>query len=77
MKKFNLEKALAGKPVVTRNGKKITELHLFKSAELIQPLYGIIEGDEDVLAWTRNGIYNPTKDTFWDLFMAVEITTEV
>jgi hypothetical protein len=69
MKEFNLESALAGKPVVTRNGKKVTELYLFKSAKLIQPLYGIIEGDEDVLAWTTNGIYHPTKETGFDLFM--------
>ena len=29
MKKFNLEKALAGKPVVTRDGKKVLELKIF------------------------------------------------
>jgi len=69
MKKFNLERALAGEPVVTRTGKKVTELHLFKNEDLIQPLYGIIEGDEDVLNWTTYGIYNPTKESSWDLFM--------
>jgi hypothetical protein len=72
MKKFNLESALAGEPVTTRHGKKVTQLHLFKSAKLIQPLYGTIEGDEDILSWTTNGIYNPTKETSWDLVMATE-----
>ncbi len=72
MKKFNLERALAGEPVTTRHGKRITQLHLFKSAKLIQPLYGTIEGDEDVLSWTTNGIYNLTKETSWDLVMATE-----
>jgi hypothetical protein len=72
MKKFNLERALAGEPVVTRNGKKVTELHLFKNEILIQPLYGTIEGVNDVLYWTTKGIYNPTKESSWDLFMAGE-----
>jgi len=72
MKEFNLERALAGEPVVTRTGKKVTELHLFKNEALIQPLYGIIEGDDDVLQWTTFGIYSPTKETSWDLFMAGE-----
>jgi len=72
MKKFNLERALAGEPVITRNGKKVTELHLFKNEALIQPLYGTIEGDEDVLQWTTFGIFNPGKETSWDLFMAGE-----
>jgi hypothetical protein len=70
MKEFNLERALAGEPVITRNGKKVTELHLFKNEALIQPLYGTIEGDEDVLQWTTFGIFNPVKETSWDLFMA-------
>jgi hypothetical protein len=70
MKEFNLERALAGEPVVTRNGKKVTELHLFKNEALIQPLYGTIEGDEDVLQWTTYGIYNIKEETSWDLFMA-------
>jgi hypothetical protein len=72
MKKFNLERALAGEPVVTRNGKKVTELHLFKNETLIQPLYGTVEGDDDVFSWTTFGIYNPGKETSWDLFMAGE-----
>jgi len=72
MKAFNLERALAGEPVITRNGKKVTQLHLFKSATLIQPLHGIIEGDEDVLSWTTHGIYNIFRETSWDLFMAKE-----
>jgi hypothetical protein len=72
MKPFNLERALAGEPVITRNGKKVTELYLFKNAKIIQPLYGTIEDDEDVFSWTTNGIYNPTKNTSFDLFMAPE-----
>jgi hypothetical protein len=31
MKPFDLEKALAGQPVVTRDGRKVLELHLYKN----------------------------------------------
>jgi hypothetical protein len=71
LKPFNLQDALAGKPVVTRQGKKVTQLHLFNTnAE--EPLFAIIEDDEDVFCWSTNGKYNPTKQTSFDLFMAPE-----
>jgi hypothetical protein len=72
MKEFNLERALAGEPVITRNGKKVTQLHLFKNDELIQPLYGMVEGDDDVFNWSTYGKYNFSKQTSFDLFMAPE-----
>ena len=31
MKSFNLERALAGEPVIARNGLKVIEFHVFKS----------------------------------------------
>ena len=71
MIEFNLERALAGEPVITRNGKKVTQLHLFNT-NTEQPLLGIIEGDEDIFNWGTNGKYNSPKETSFDLFMAVE-----
>lgn len=44
MKPFNLEKALAGDEVVTVNGKKVSEIHLFKHMGR-QSLCVIIDGD--------------------------------
>jgi hypothetical protein len=72
LKPFNLQDALAGKPVVTRQGKKVTQLHLFNT-NTEQPLLGIIEGDKDIYTWNKDGIYFSHKDTSaFDLFMAPE-----
>ena len=38
MKPFDLEKALNGAPVITRDGREVTQLHLFDVAEKISPL---------------------------------------
>jgi len=73
MKPFNLERALAGEPVITRNGKKVTELLLFKSGKLIQPLFGIIEGEEGYFCFNKDGMYNiSSTEASYDLFMALE-----
>jgi len=73
LKPFNLQDALAGKQVVTREGKKVTELHLFKGGKLLQPLFGIIENEEGYFCFNKDGMYNySSKETSYDLFMADE-----
>jgi len=45
MKKFNLEKALLGKPVRTKCGKKVTQLTIFKTTDkncIVGDVCGII-----------------------------------
>jgi hypothetical protein len=42
MKPFNLEEALAGKPVVTRDGREVTQLHRF-SGGYKYTLVGIVD----------------------------------
>ena len=42
MKAFDLEKALAGEPVVTRDGKPVTYIHYFKTAYGAS-IFGIID----------------------------------
>lgn len=45
MKDFNLERALAGEPVMTKSGKKVSEIYYFKSVnENLLPVVCIIEG---------------------------------
>ncbi|MFC1135626.1 pyruvate kinase [Pasteurella multocida] len=65
MKKFDLEKALAGEPVMLRNGSKafivkhIPEDHIKKEeCELIGYL---VEGSKfhNCVTWTKDGKYNP------------------
>lgn len=66
MKEFNLERALAGEPVVTRDGREVFQLHLFKDT-YYAPLYGVIGGH--VYAFTQDGRYGGKHDTVHDLFM--------
>lgn len=74
MKPFNLEHALAGDPVITRDGKKVIECVYLKKRErfnllaLIQE--GLEEGEDDQLkAFTDDGKFCSDKTEF-DLFMA-------
>ena len=69
MKPFNLNEALAGHPVVTRDGRKVTQLHLF---DVTSPycLCGVI--DRELRSFTKEGYHSilKTKDTSdYDLFM--------
>jgi len=68
MKQFNLEKALAGEPVVTRNGKKVTQLTLFEVDDKY-PLSGVV--DRSVICFTIEGEIAIEENDF-DLFMATE-----
>lgn len=67
MKPFNLNEALAGHPVVTRDGRKVTQLHLF---DVSNPycLWAVVGGG--ILSFTREGAYTTfTRESVYDLFM--------
>ena|ERR1700686_121316 len=76
MKPFNLQDALAGKPVVTRDGKAVKQLAFFPEAEK----YSVIAysaGDE-VDTYTKDGRflnYGAVNDSSRDLFMAGTMKT--
>ena len=72
MKPFDLQKALAGEPVVTRDGKGVTIFNI-KSAHPTHPVIderiGIVE--HFALRWTKEGKYSTgSNDCGLDLFMA-------
>ena len=69
MKKFNLEEAKAGKPVVTRDGRRVIEVQVFNT-RMDKPVVGII--DTRFVAFTKDGKLNPIAETESDLFMAPE-----
>jgi hypothetical protein len=69
MKPFNLLEAKAGKPLVTRDGKKVLELRVFNT-DVERPLIAVIE--KKIFAFDLNGKFNPSQDTGSDLFMALE-----
>lgn len=73
-KPFNLEEALAGKPVVTRSGSRLQQLAKFDAATTFL-LAGTVEGeiDEEPLTWRLNGQFmHSDAESGLDLFMEVE-----
>jgi len=73
MKPFNLEEALAGKPVVTKSGIPVTQISEFKVDEdSFYSVAGVIYGALSL--WDKSGKYNITKDELhsFDLLMAPE-----
>lgn len=76
MEPFNLEKALAGDPVVTRTGENVTQIHLFdakdmQGAHACYPVYGILKGR--VTSFTEKGTYNIKEGNDFDLFMKPKV----
>ncbi len=72
MKPFNLEEALKGKSVITRDGRPVNQLTLFKiGSHYLYPLVGVIEGMQDIHRWTADGTYcvKPEGERQVDLFM--------
>ena len=70
MKAFNLEQALAGKKIVTRDGREITQLVTFKTASG-EVIFGLDVKNDHVEKWLINGrYYDARNDSGGDLFMA-------
>ena len=70
---FNLESALLGQEVVTRDGRKILEIQEVSASDLA--VYPVIKARPDGnikgawVSYTLAGIYNPIKESELDLFM--------
>ena len=72
MKPFNIEKALAGDPVITRDGTKVLSIAYCKGA--LNPVIALILGNEYVTTHDPDGEYlNRGKEHKFDLFMAPKI----
>jgi hypothetical protein len=67
MKPFDLEKALSGEPVITREGKEVKQLKYFNTKEA-NCLYGVM--DYEVYYWKINGTVTNKGSHTHDLFMA-------
>lgn len=68
MKPFNLERALAGDPVVTRDGEPVTQLTQFIGLDSEEALFGV--QDKKVRRWFLDGKYIADDYSRLDLFMA-------
>ena len=71
MKPFNLKEALEGKPVVTRDGREVTQLQKFDCGTI--NLAGVI--DDYVHTWFEDGVYLRKCENRDDLFMREEEVT--
>lgn len=73
MKPFNLEEAIQGKPLVTRDGRKVLDFHYFKNADVAYPVIAVIEGRGSLVEYKANGVFTMHKpDSPNDLFMYEE-----
>lgn len=77
MKEFNLEEAIAGKPIVTRDGKKVLDFHYFEDVNLKihHPITVLIEGSIRLDSYTRKGTYYTSGISLNDLLMYEEPKT--
>jgi hypothetical protein len=71
---FNLEKAKARHPLVTRDGKMVTEFHRFETRQNIWKCSAIIDGD--LFCFNDSGRRNQgLRESPYDLFLApTEVT---
>ena len=70
MKEFNLQKALEGKPVITRNGELVTEIVQFANIKSPYCIAGVCNGT--IYTWSIDGEIDVNSDLKQkkDLFMA-------
>jgi hypothetical protein len=71
LEKFDLEKALNGAKVVTRDGREVKELTKFEGLKNY-PLVGVL--DTNLHTWTTQGMFNSNHEVecIRDLFLVVE-----
>ena len=69
MKPFNLERALAGDPVVTKAGEPVEQLHKFDTIDM-KCIFGVVEGE--VYSWRIGGEFYEEGESDKDLFMATK-----
>ena len=75
MKAFDLEKALAGSKVVTRNGLKVTQITKFDGTDhLCHCLSGV--AGKTLRRWYLNGGERSHEAGIFDLFMAPKVVTK-
>lgn len=75
-KPFDLQKALAGEPVITRSGKKIVDIYHFKYSGSTFSVLATIEGSNSEACYTVDGKYHLLDAEHKnDLFMAPEKKT--
>ena len=70
MKPFNLAAALAGAPVVTRDGQKVLQIAHFPKAIIHYRLVVLFDSSCNLYLMQESGIFFNGRDSSMDLFMA-------
>lgn len=73
MKPFDLEKALAGDPVVTRDGKKVTEIIHLKTVPPSRSIIFVFDGRAHETGEDGRFYFGMNTESVNDLFMAPKI----
>jgi len=74
VKPFDLQRAIAGEKLVTREGKEVTEFHHFKTVSGSYPCTAVVNGERS--AYTLAGHFNRSQHPHCDdLFMAAKKRT--
>jgi hypothetical protein len=70
MTPFNFAKAIAGHPLITRDGRKVEEFHFFEkvNVDLDICIYVVIGGE--IRAYRKNGKWLEFEDSALDLFLS-------
>lgn len=74
MRAFNLKEALAGKPVITRDGYKVLDIYLTK-IKCTRPISVLIDAKDSIIEWMsyrEDGKNSKNENDPWDLCMADE-----
>lgn len=75
MKPFDLQKALAGEPVITRKGRKVVRIAHFPEAHEMHRVVALVEGDLIPITHDEGGRNLSYNSTLHDLFMAPKKVT--
>jgi hypothetical protein len=75
MKEFNLDKAVAGEPLVTRDGRKVAEFHHFITDGSKFPCVAMVSGAATWVTLQGRDV-GPGRDSANDLFMAPKMVTK-
>lgn len=76
MRPFNLEEAIQGKPLVTRDGRKILDFHYFKDVKELYPIIAVVDGESSIRSYTEIGrCFRSETESKTDLLMYEEPKT--
>lgn len=74
LEKFNLDQAMSGARVVTRDGRNV-RIVCFDAPTKNYPIYGFIEGNDNITKWHIDGKFcNLELNDLYDLFIVSEKT---